>query len=77
MNLLHGLLKYEPCERINFDDFINHSFVDMIHAPTEENQKLAINIIHEAVKYDEQKKYAEAFSAYCRALRYMVPILHS
>nr|XP_014285124.1 serine/threonine-protein kinase ULK3 isoform X2 [Halyomorpha halys] len=77
MSLLKGLLVYNPNQRMNFDDFFNHPFVDVVHAPTEENKKLAIHILHEAVKYDEQKKYPEAFSAYCRALRYMVPILHS
>ncbi|CAH1407954.1 unnamed protein product [Nezara viridula] len=77
MSLLKGLLVYDPNNRMNFDDFFNHPFVDVVHAPTEENKKLAIHILHEAVKYDEQKKYPEAFSAYCRALRYMVPILHS
>lgn len=77
MNLLKGLLVYDPGQRMNFDDFFNHPFVDVVHAPTEENKKLAIHILHEAVKYDEQKKYPEAFSAYCRALRYLVPILHS
>lgn len=76
-DLLERLLTYDPDKRIDYDEFFKHPFIDLAHAPTEESKKLAFKIINEAVKLDENKDYTRAFNAYCRALRYFVPLLES
>lgn len=74
-DLLNRLLVYEPDERISYEDFFNHPFIDLAHAPTEDNKNLAYRCAQEAVQYDQKKEYDNAFNSYCRALRYLVPIL--
>ncbi|XP_031828727.1 unc-51 like kinase 3 homolog Aduk isoform X2 [Nomia melanderi] len=74
-NLLLSLLKHDPDERITFDDFFAHDFLDLVHAPTKENYEKAVELIQQAVKMDTEKNPKEAFHLYCEALRYFIPIL--
>lgn len=74
-DLLQSLLKHDPAERITFENFFAHEFLDLEHAPTQENYEKAIALIQCAIKEDTEKNYQEAFQLYCNALRYFVPIL--
>ena len=76
-DLLMSLLKHNPEERITFDDFFAHDFLDLSHAPTRENYDKAVELIQKAVKSDSEKNSKEAFHLYCEALRYFIPILTS
>lgn len=76
-NLLFSLLKHNPNERISFDDFFAHEFLDLEHAPTRENYEKAVAMVQVAVKLDSEKNYKEAYYCYCDALRYFIPILTS
>ncbi|XP_017877150.1 serine/threonine-protein kinase ULK3 isoform X3 [Ceratina calcarata] len=76
-DLLMSLLRHDPDQRITFDEFFAHDFLDLAHAPTKENYDKAVEIIQKAVKMDAEKNAKEAFHLYCEALRYFIPILTS
>lgn len=75
-NLLRRLLRHDPAQRITFDDFFNHDFIDLEHTPSEDNLKKAANIFTDAVKLDGEGKYEEAYLAYCNGLKYFQPIVN-
>lgn len=74
-DLLMALLKHNPADRITYDDFFAHDFLDLEHAPTKENYDKAVMLVHKAVEMDTEKNVKEAFHLYCEALRYFIPIL--
>ncbi|XP_043263578.1 serine/threonine-protein kinase ULK3 isoform X1 [Colletes gigas] len=76
-DLLMSLLKHDPDERISFDEFFVHDFLDLAHAPTKENYDKAAELVQKAVKMDAEKNLKNAFHLYCEALRYFIPILIS
>lgn len=76
-DLLTSLLKHDPNERISFDDFFAHDFLDLAHTPTKESYDKAVGLVQRAVKMDTDKNPKEAFHLYCEALRYFIPILTS
>ncbi|XP_011634933.1 serine/threonine-protein kinase ULK3 [Pogonomyrmex barbatus] len=70
-----ALLKHNPADRITYDEFFAHDFLDLEHAPTKENYDKAVALVHKAVEMDTEKNAKEAFYLYCEALRYFIPIL--
>ncbi|KAL6265553.1 hypothetical protein P5V15_002348 [Pogonomyrmex californicus] len=74
-DLLMALLKHNPADRITYDEFFAHDFLDLEHAPTKENYDKAVALVHKAVEMDTEKNAKEAFYLYCEALRYFIPIL--
>ncbi|XP_020285583.1 serine/threonine-protein kinase ULK3 [Pseudomyrmex gracilis] len=74
-DLLMALLKHNPADRMTYDEFFAHDFLDLEHAPTEENYHKAVTLVHKAVEADAEKNPKEAFYLYCEALRYFIPIL--
>lgn len=74
-DLLTRLLQHDPKQRISFEDFFSHSFLDLEHMPSSESYKKGVQTVCEAVKFDKEKKYVDAFHAYCEALRYFVPLI--
>ncbi|XP_032666992.1 serine/threonine-protein kinase ULK3 isoform X2 [Odontomachus brunneus] len=74
-NLLMALLKHNPVDRITYDEFFAHDFLDLEHAPTRENYDKAVALVHKAVEADADKNAKEAFYLYCEALRYFIPVL--
>ncbi|XP_034939008.1 serine/threonine-protein kinase ULK3 [Chelonus insularis] len=74
-DLLLSLLKHDPSQRISFEGFFAHDFLDLEHAPTAENYEKAVNLIQRAVKADAEKNSREAFHFYCDALKYFIPLL--
>ncbi|XP_060815017.1 serine/threonine-protein kinase ULK3 isoform X1 [Bombus pascuorum] len=76
-DLLMSLLRHDPDERITFDEFFAHDFLDLAHAPTKENYDKAVELIQKAVKMDAEKNLKEALHLYCEALRYFIPIVTS
>ena len=76
-DLLMSLLRHDPRERITFDEFFAHDFLDLAYAPTKENYEMAVELIQKAVKMDAEKNSKEAFHLYCEALRYFIPIVTS
>lgn len=74
-DLLMALLKHNPADRITYEEFFAHDFLDLEHAPTKENYDKAAALVHKAVEMDTEKNAKEAFYLYCEALRYFIPIL--
>jgi len=72
-----ALLKHDPTNRITYNEFFAHEFLDLEHAPTKENYDKAVALIHKAVEADTEKNTKEAFCLYCDSLRYFIPILTS
>ncbi|XP_070511150.1 serine/threonine-protein kinase ULK3 isoform X2 [Cardiocondyla obscurior] len=74
-DLLMALLKHNPADRITYDEFFAHDFLDLEHTPTRENYDKAVALVYKAVEMDAEKNTKEAFYLYCEALRYFIPIL--
>ncbi|KAM4675546.1 serine/threonine-protein kinase ULK3 [Discoglossus pictus] len=75
-DLLQGLLKRDPDQRISFQDFFKHPFVDLEHMPCEESLQRATALVTEAVEKDGAGEHHAALTLYCAALEYFVPVLH-
>ena len=74
-DLLTKLLQRDPKKRITFEDFFSHPFVDLVHAPQKESLSKAINIVTEAIKFDQTSEYQQAITKYCSALEYFIPAI--
>lgn len=75
-NLLHRLLQREPDLRMNYDEFLTHSFLDFEHRPCSESLNKATELVSTAVSKDSLGQYQEAVSLYCQALEYFIPAIH-
>lgn len=74
-DLLTRLLQHDPECRITFQDFFTHDFVDLKHAPSDENMEKAIEIVTMAVEEDNAQNYQKAYHLYCEGLTYFVPLI--
>lgn len=74
-DLLTRLLQHDPDERITFEEFFNHDFVDLKHAPSDKNMEKAIEIVTKAVEEDNKQNYSQAYHLYCEGLTYFVPLI--
>uniref|UniRef100_A0A8D2KT87 Serine/threonine-protein kinase ULK3 n=1 Tax=Varanus komodoensis TaxID=61221 RepID=A0A8D2KT87_VARKO len=74
-DLLQGLLKRDPKQRLSFQAFFTHPFVDMEHMPSARSLDKATSLVSEAVKKDQEGEAAAALSLYSSALEYFVPAL--
>uniref|UniRef100_A0A1I8MKH6 Serine/threonine-protein kinase ULK3 n=1 Tax=Musca domestica TaxID=7370 RepID=A0A1I8MKH6_MUSDO len=74
-DLLSRLLQHDPAKRIAFNDFFNHAFLDLKTVPSEKTLQKAIDLVTQAVEYDEKKNYKEAYYLYCSSLQYFVPLI--
>ncbi|XP_048473111.1 serine/threonine-protein kinase ULK3 isoform X3 [Rhincodon typus] len=75
-DLLLRLLERDPEQRITFEEFFTHPFVDLDHMPSEESLEKATALVVEAVKKDQLGDLSSALSLYCKSLEYFVPALH-
>lgn len=74
-DILTRLLQHDPEQRITFEEFFNHDFVDLKHAPSDENLEKAIEIMTRAVEEDTKQNYSKAYHLYCEGLTYFVPLI--
>ncbi|XP_073966643.1 unc-51 like kinase 3 homolog Aduk [Choristoneura fumiferana] len=75
-DLLTRLLQHDPDERISYEEFFRHAYLDLEHMPSKENYDKAVTLIKQAVELDSAGCLEEAFGAYCASLRYLVPVVH-
>ncbi|KFB37933.1 AGAP000098-PA-like protein [Anopheles sinensis] len=73
-NLLKNLLQRNPAERITFEQFFEHPFLDLSHVPSKENLEKAIELINDAIRMEQAQDLPAAYRAYCQGLQYFVPI---
>lgn len=76
-DLLVRLLQHDPKQRISFEEFFAHAYLDLEHIPSPQSYNKAVEIVCEAVECDKRKEYMDAFNLYCEALRYLVPLVQS
>ena len=74
-DLLVGLLQRDPENRISFEKFFNHEFVDLAHAPTAQCLDKAVGFVTAAVKFDTEGNLKDAVTNYCIALQYFLPAI--
>lgn len=70
-NLLLALLKYQPEQRITFEAYFDHEFLDLVHVASSDNYLLAIRLVEEAISLDGTKQYAESLPKYKEACKYL------
>nr|XP_002128179.1 serine/threonine-protein kinase ULK3 [Ciona intestinalis] len=75
-NLLYGLLRRDPDQRISFEDFFAHPFVDLEHKPSQDCLPKATEIVMSAVASDRAGDLAKAAKLYSEAIEYFVPAIY-
>ncbi|XP_018007272.1 serine/threonine-protein kinase ULK3 [Hyalella azteca] len=75
-DLLMRCLERDPQKRIDFEDFFQHSFVDLEHRPKADSCEKARSLVVKAVEHDQKHEYKEALDLYVESLRYLVPAIH-
>lgn len=73
-DFLRRLLQHNPNSRMNYDEFFEHSFLDLEHVPSPETYEKALKILSEARRLDKAERKVEAFNKYCEGLRYLFPV---
>lgn len=73
-DLLEKCLKRNPKERIGFDEFFDHPFLDFEHLPSPESMQKALDLVKNAVAQDQAGKLEEALDLYKQSLEYFVPL---
>ncbi|XP_055697118.1 serine/threonine-protein kinase ULK3-like [Phlebotomus papatasi] len=76
-DLLTRLLQHDRDKRIDFKDFFQHDFLDLRHAPSEENFERALEIVREAVDADNKGEFERAYHLYCESLQFFVPYIQA
>lgn len=76
-DLLMRLLQHDPKQRISFEEFFSHAYLDLEHIPGPQSYEKAVQIVCDAVQCDRERNFVDAFNHYCEALRYFVPLIQS
>ncbi|XP_014675720.1 PREDICTED: serine/threonine-protein kinase ULK3-like [Priapulus caudatus] len=76
-DLLIRLLQRDPHQRISYEDFFNHPFIDLEHMPSSDCLPKAIKLVTKAVKQDQQGEVEKAVKLYCQSLDYFVPAIQA
>ncbi|XP_052797001.1 serine/threonine-protein kinase ULK3-like isoform X3 [Mya arenaria] len=74
-DLLLRLLKRNPDERISFEEFFVHPFLDLEHIPSSRCLSKATSLVKEAVALDAKGDYPEAVKIYCQAVEFFLPAI--
>lgn len=74
-DLLVQLLQRDPGNRISFEAFFEHSFLDLKHVPCFKSYQAGCNLIAEAVNKDGRGEVKDAIKLYVDGLQYLIPIL--
>lgn len=77
LDLIEKCLQRNPQERIDFDEFFEHPFLDLEHMPSKESVMKAIQLAQEAVEKDKSGDLQQAETLYIEALNYYVPLCQS
>ncbi|XP_045783699.1 serine/threonine-protein kinase ULK3-like [Maniola jurtina] len=72
-DLLTRLLRHDPDQRISYDDFFNHEYLDLEHMPSKENYNKAKALMALAIDLECAGRLPEALAAYSDSLRYLDP----
>ncbi|CAH8589677.1 unnamed protein product [Schistosoma rodhaini] len=70
--LLHGLLKRDPSERLNHEQFFSHPFIDLDHAPSAQSLDKAAEYLERAPQLESLGKLCEAYDCYLEGLNHLM-----
>ncbi|KAL0858272.1 hypothetical protein ABMA27_012176 [Loxostege sticticalis] len=73
MDLLTRLLQHNPADRISYEEFFAHEYLDLEHMPSKENYEKAVSLIKQAIELDSAGSLQDAFTKYRDSLLYLVP----
>jgi len=73
-HLLVSLLQKNPNQRISFQDFFSHPFLDLNHMPCLESYNKGCGILNGAVEFDKKGDFSNALDSYLNGLDYLLPI---
>lgn len=76
-DLLTRLLKHDPDERISYEEFFRHEYLDLDHMPSKENYEKAVCLIKQAIEADCAGRPADAFPLYRESLALLVPAVRA
>ncbi|KRY84927.1 Serine/threonine-protein kinase ULK3 [Trichinella pseudospiralis] len=74
-DLMLRLLRLDPKQRIEFEHFFNHPFIDMQHFPSAACLARADSYAKMAIAADQDGRFKQAFLFYREALEYYMPCL--
>lgn len=76
-DILRRLLVHEPKNRISFDEFFAHPFLDLQQPDAVDDHKLrtAIDLFTQAVQLDNRERFGEAYKLYCEGLQHFVDVI--
>lgn len=74
-DLLQRLLQRDPEQRLSFEEFFAHPFLDLEHMPSEESYSKGVALVSDAVDLDGRGDKMRAYEKYVEGLRYLVPCL--
>ncbi|XP_076800157.1 serine/threonine-protein kinase ULK3-like isoform X3 [Clavelina lepadiformis] len=75
-DLLVSLLQRDPLQRISFEDFFAHQFVDLEHKPSACCVQKATLFFTSAVEEDKKGNVADAIRLYSQAIEYFLPAIY-
>ena len=74
-DLLRRLLQRNPAERISFEQFFAHPFVDLEHMASSHSWPKACELLAKATKADEKGLYLLAQRYYLQSIEYLIPAI--
>lgn len=74
-NLLRSLLTYNKDDRIKFEDFYKHPFIDINKMPTNENYNYIVILVTDALELESDRKYEESLFKYQEAVSLLHPYI--
>lgn len=74
-DLLVQLLQRDPENRISFQSFFEHPFLNLKYTPCYESYQTGCKLIVQAVEKDGSGNFKEAINLYLDGLQYLIPIL--
>lgn len=74
VSLLNSLLEVDAKDRITFDKFFDHPFLDLEHMPSSESMDKAERLLKEAAQEEKNDNRLQAFYCYREALNYLMPL---
>lgn len=73
-DLLVRLLQRNPDNRISFQDFFDHQFLDLEHIPCLDSYKKGCTILSNAVTKDKNGELSQCIDLYLEGLDYLLPV---
>ncbi|CAH8574689.1 unnamed protein product [Schistosoma margrebowiei] len=70
--LIHGLLRRNPSERLNHEQFFSHPFIDLDHAPSAQSLDKAAEYLKRAPQLESLGKLCEAYDCYLEGLNHLM-----